>query len=526
MKTRLFDHPNFYYVLFAILLVPALLINLGSHHIFIHTDEGRRALVALEMILSNQYLAPTLNGEFYYEKPPLFNWLLVLSFKAFGAYSTFAIRFPVVLFTMLFGFVIHYFLRPILGSGKAWIVLIATITSGRILFYDSFLGLIDIGFSILVFVNFMLFFKLGREKRYALMFFGTYFVAAVAYLMKGMPAIVFQFFTILAIAAFQRDWKLIFHKYNFIGTLFFIMPVGVYYYFSEQVNPDSLLTVFEYTWHQSSQRTVTDHGIWPAVVSSFVFPFEQLYHFAPWTILLVAVFRKGALRTLWQMPFTRFAILAFALNIVVYWTSPGVHPRYLFMFLPLLFAILVEAFFESPERLQGIIYRVLFVVMGIATAFPVVMWILPASAQINGATAKALVVLFGLLAFLLVYWKKPDRRFIILGCFLLVLRIGFDWFLLPNRDIKGQGFADAAEEVVSIVGEDEVYVLRPKYCHDGTSFIISSARGEILEERDLVEAGAYYILHDDAFDPKLYDSFLEFGTRGTPQKLHLVKLKE
>ncbi len=526
MKRKLFNQPTFYYILFAVLLIPALFINLGAHHIFVHTDESRRALVALEMIINSQYLAPTLNGQFYYEKPPLFNWILVLSFKAFGEYSAYAMRFPVAIFVILYGIAMDYFLRPILGKKKAWLVIIATITSGRILFYDSFLGLIDIGFSILVFINFMLFFKLGKERRYLALFLITYGIAAVAYLMKGLPSLVFQFFTIIAWAVYIRDWKFIFHKYNFLGTLCFIIPVGLYYYFYQWVNPDSLLTVFEYTWHQSSQRTVTEHSIWDTVLSILTFPFENLYHFAPWTILVAALFSKKTLQWLWSNDFSRYAILVFAFNIAVYWTSAGVHPRYLFMFLPLLFVVLIEAYFQLTPRFKKTIDMVFFGLMALAVLAPVAINIASEFRDVPGAGFKTGFLVFGLLSLVVVYYRRPPHRLVILGIFLLVLRIGFNWFILPYKDSRGQAYANAAERIVEIIDEDPIYALTPSYCHDATSFTISRGIGEILELRHEMEPGAFYILHEGLYDPTLQRSYIEFGTRGTDKRLHLVKLIE
>jgi len=70
------------YVLSILLLFPALLINLGLMTFI--DDEGIRTLVALEMKLSGNYITPTLHGEFYYNKPPLFNWILLGYFKLLG----------------------------------------------------------------------------------------------------------------------------------------------------------------------------------------------------------------------------------------------------------------------------------------------------------------------------------------------------------------------------------------------------------------------------------------------------------
>ena len=61
-----------FYGVILVLLLPALLINLGL--LTLINDEAIRGLVALEMQISGNYITPTLNGAFYYNKPPLYNW--------------------------------------------------------------------------------------------------------------------------------------------------------------------------------------------------------------------------------------------------------------------------------------------------------------------------------------------------------------------------------------------------------------------------------------------------------------------
>jgi 4-amino-4-deoxy-L-arabinose transferase-like glycosyltransferase len=34
------------------------------------------SLVAFEMKMSGNFIVPTMNGEFYYNKPPLYNWFI------------------------------------------------------------------------------------------------------------------------------------------------------------------------------------------------------------------------------------------------------------------------------------------------------------------------------------------------------------------------------------------------------------------------------------------------------------------
>jgi hypothetical protein len=48
------------------------------------TDEGRYAEMAREMVVTNDWVTPRLNGIKYFEKPPLQTWMNALTFKAFG----------------------------------------------------------------------------------------------------------------------------------------------------------------------------------------------------------------------------------------------------------------------------------------------------------------------------------------------------------------------------------------------------------------------------------------------------------
>lgn len=65
---------------------------LGGVHLF-DWDEINFAEIAREMIITGDYLRPQINYEPFWEKPPLFIWMQVLSMKLFGI-NEFAARFP------------------------------------------------------------------------------------------------------------------------------------------------------------------------------------------------------------------------------------------------------------------------------------------------------------------------------------------------------------------------------------------------------------------------------------------------
>ena len=91
-----------------ILFFITYLSHMGRLPIEVRTDEGRRALVSTEMILSGNYLTPTLNGELFLNKPPLYNWLMIGSIKLGGSFNPFWLRLPVFFAIALFGVLIYF----------------------------------------------------------------------------------------------------------------------------------------------------------------------------------------------------------------------------------------------------------------------------------------------------------------------------------------------------------------------------------------------------------------------------------
>src|SRR5688572_19043552 len=75
-------------ILGSVLFIPFL----GKVHLF-DWDEINFAESAREMLLTKDYFRVQINFKPFWEKPPLFIWLQVLSMKLFGI-TEFAARFP------------------------------------------------------------------------------------------------------------------------------------------------------------------------------------------------------------------------------------------------------------------------------------------------------------------------------------------------------------------------------------------------------------------------------------------------
>ncbi len=186
-------------------------------------DEAIRAIVAFEMIQRGDFITPTIGGEPYLMKPPLFNWILVFFFQLTGSWSETIIRLPVIISIILFGATIFLFTRKEFGNRVALVNALAFITYGRIIFYESLHGLIDVTFSWLTYTFFMLSWHFFNRKKYLALFLAAYAITAVSYLLKGLPSLFFAAVTLLVLfhpgQTIQDAVQLAsFFRYWFIGT--------------------------------------------------------------------------------------------------------------------------------------------------------------------------------------------------------------------------------------------------------------------------------------------------------------------
>ncbi len=247
-------------LLAAILLfsIPAFFVNLGLQPLI--PVEAIRALVAQEMIHSGDYLTPTLSGDIYLKKPPLYNWFIVASFQLSGWQNEFFMRLPMVFFMFIFTFSIFKLLENERGRHQAILVALLFLTNGRILFYESLHGLIDITFSWLVFLFFVLSYRLMQRGRHLSMYLVGYGLMALGYLMKGLPSLVFIAITLLVLHGMHGKLKMLFSWRHMAGIALFVLIVGSYYlsYFARNtVEPGE---VFRVLLGETTRRTALRFG--------------------------------------------------------------------------------------------------------------------------------------------------------------------------------------------------------------------------------------------------------------------------
>jgi 4-amino-4-deoxy-L-arabinose transferase-like glycosyltransferase len=497
----------FFLALAGILFFPAYLINLNMVQLI--RDEAIRAIVAFEMLQKGDFITPTIGGEPYLMKPPLFNWILAFFFRLTGSWSETVIRLPVILSIIFFGATIFLFTRKKFGNRIALVNALAFITYGRIIFYESLHGLIDVTFSWLIYTFFMLSWHFFVRKKYLALFLVAYAIAAVSYLLKGLPSLFFVAVTLLVLFIQGKQFKMLFNWRHFLGIGLLVLIVGGYYFLYFTRNTIEPGKVFDVLTGEVTRRTVVKFGIWNTLLHLLTYPFESIYHFLPWSVLVILLFRKGSLKMIRQNKFLRYLLLVFLFNIIPYWTSPEAYARYILMLVPLLMTILFALYFDYRERQARIYLVVDYVFGGFIGAFGlggIAFMIHPATRDLPYITWVSVLLFLVLAVISYFYWKQGLNRMLWLATALLVIRLAFDFTIIPTWEKTHPVVAtkklasDLAKETAGrslYVYWNPAYKPDPyfqyRYNNEIFTYYLSTARGEITYVNTEKIPGALYL---------------------------------
>ncbi len=504
------DNPKLIYFISILLLFPSLFINLGLMPLI--EDASIRALVAKEMILSHDYITPTMGGELYLKKPPFFNWMVATSMQVFNSGSEFVIRFPVVFTLLAFSLTIFIFFRKYVNNYVAFLSSFGFITCGRVLLYESQKGLIDITFSWLIFLIFMLIYHYGKKNKWLLLFLAVWGITTITYFLKGLPALVFTGFTLLSYVIWRKHFLLLFSWKHILSFFIFLLFFFGYYLAYHNRNNFNLLELFGTLWTESTMRTPIENTTGETLLHFFTFPIEYIFHFLPWTLpLLLLLWRKNR-QLIKQNNFLSYIILVFLANIWVYWISPEIFARYLLMFVPIsnvigLF-ILQKYAVNKPgfEKTIRIILFLIILITGIGAMVPAFTDVVD---YIPYVTVKSLLISIALIgtSFILLKAKKYYLGWLVVA--LLMIRVGFNWFVLPFRynesidDVtKHDTYAFACATGSSKIfyywppAKDPAdYYYRKRITSYKIMYYLTDAKNSIIQHNSDMDTNAIYLVH-------------------------------
>ena len=525
-KSKKVQLPKWLLYLILILLPVAFFVNLGVHPFI--DDEGNRSLVALEMLWSGNFITPTLHGAYYYNKPPLWNWILSASFTLFGEANEWTARFPSVIALMGFATTIFYYYRKHFSTEKAFLIALLFITSGRILLWESLLALIDISFSWAMFTMMMVIFHEGNRGRWWRLFLLSYLLMVIGFMFKGLPAIVFQGFTLITYLVWKKSFLRLFSIPHILSGLLSLVLLGIYYGIYQQYN--SLEEVFSVLFVESGKRTAASYGLIENIKHILSFPLEVFYHFLPWTFLILLAFRKKYRKRLNEAPIIIYGLLVFGVNIIVYWLSPNFYPRYILMLIPFSIAALLQMYPEQPLQKDWLInivkgagvFMICFLIIASITAV-----FIKETQFINGLVLKATMLTIASIFMLYIYNKQRKSAWFVLIASMLLFRIGFDLFAVPPRvrtESRKQRIKISAINFGHRWEDRKLAVFCETDMEPAVSFYMEKTLDHIIPRHyENLQKGMFYIYNPDQYKTHLFEPAIDsFMVRHTSSPYYYV----
>jgi 4-amino-4-deoxy-L-arabinose transferase-like glycosyltransferase len=260
--------------LLLVIVVSSLIMffNLGSIPL-LDPDEPVYAETAKEMLQFNDWLSPRIYGQFWYDKPPMYYWLVAMSFKVFGI-NEFAARFPSALLAIVCAVYI-YFAVARLFNKRAGVLSALVLTTSLEFFYLGKAAVTDITLTLCFTVCLLSY----LEKRYYLF----YIFAGLATVTKGPIGFLFPagiiFFYMVATRSFSEMLRM---KLPF-GILIYLLVAAPWYWFMYQLHGSAFIDTF-IGFHNITRFTSPEH---PEGVLWYYFIPVLIIGFMPWTAVMV-----------------------------------------------------------------------------------------------------------------------------------------------------------------------------------------------------------------------------------------------
>jgi len=346
---------------FSLFLVVYILL-LGTHPLTI-PSEARYAEIPREILASNEWIVPHLNGMRYFEKTPLGYWLEAGAMWVFGE-NLFANRLPTALAAGFSAWWVFILIRrfgkttqPILGSFIyltflfVFVLGITNVLDGML---TAFLTAAVASFFIASQSNDK------KERNKYLVLLGIF--CGLAFLIKGFLAFVVPFMVIIAFMIGEKRAKdmLSWSVLPIISVVLICLPWGIaihvkesdfwhYFFWVEHIN--------RFSGGESAQHASPIWYFLPVLLGGAM----------PWTFLIPAALSNLKSKLLSE-PLYRFSLLWFALPFMFFSLSTGkLAPYILPCFAPLAILLSEGLASYSPTKSQtwGMIVGLMITVLGI-----------------------------------------------------------------------------------------------------------------------------------------------------------------
>ncbi|MEZ0360947.1 MAG: glycosyltransferase family 39 protein [Hydrogenobacter sp.] len=317
----------------------SLLPNINTYEF--RNEEPLRVAVAYEMSKSQSYIQPYLLGKPYFNKPPLFNWLILLysHFLPWSELTARAVSLTFLLLCLLLIFAFSYYLFK--NSQMALLSALIFLTFGNVLFFYGYLAEIDITLTFFVFASMVsLYMYLKSNSILWSILAGV--LTGLSALLKGFPAYGFYFLTLLAFGLYQKNLRFILDRKLFISHAISVLLPALWL-----LNTQDPYIYLKTLFYESFSRISGEK--FSRVLHIFTFPLLNFKDTLPNSLIFFISVCMLFKHKKFNLPHeVRILILVFALNYLPYLLSNSAG-RYVLPLYPLLATVFSFYIYRSFE---------------------------------------------------------------------------------------------------------------------------------------------------------------------------------
>lgn len=245
--------------------------NLGALPL-LDPDEPVYAETPKEMFQFQEFMSPRIYGEYWYDKPPLYYWLVAGSYKLFGV-NEFAARFPSAALGVVCAAAVYVAARRTFGERAALFSGLVLATSIEY-FYLAKAAVTDITLVTCLTLALLCFWN----KRY----YWAYAFAGLATLAKGPIGLLFPGGILFGYLCLSREFSLLLRMKLGSGLLVYAIVAMPWYWFMYKMHGSAFIDTF-IGFHNVTRFTSPEH---PEGVLWYYYIPVLLLGFFPWISLL------------------------------------------------------------------------------------------------------------------------------------------------------------------------------------------------------------------------------------------------
>ncbi|WP_333784729.1 glycosyltransferase family 39 protein [Thermocrinis sp.] len=342
----------------------SLLPNLSSY--VFRNEEALRVYVAYQMVKTGNYFQLYVLGEPYYNKPPLFNWLIAL-YSNFIPWSELTARAVSLTSLVLCAIVIFLFSRRTFGDYSMSVLSsLVFLTFGNVLFFYGYLAEIDTTYTLFVFITISSLYIWSFGAGFVWGILGAFF-AGLSTLLKGFPSYAFYFLTLLALSLYHRRLgTLLSKKVLFMHLITLVVPL------LWLINTEHPITYLKTLFYESFSRV--SHQEFSRIVHFFTYPLENFKDLMPHSVLfLISVYILFKEKRLHVPSPIKALLLIFLFNYLpyLYAKSAGRYIMPLYPVLAIIFSLYINRAL-SIGWFKKAFYTILIMTIGLRFAYGLV----------------------------------------------------------------------------------------------------------------------------------------------------------